>query len=89
MDDFDNWFMLLSKVPYMSQDELARRAFDAGQLTEREACMREADAAAMPGVPATKGLKLEDAGQLTAYRNGWSHGALEAAERIRKRSNVK
>ena len=41
---FEEWFMLLSKVPYMSHETLARRAFDAGQLVEREACAMACEA---------------------------------------------
>lgn len=36
MDEFTRWLMLLSKVPYMGKEEIARKAFCAGQMAERE-----------------------------------------------------
>lgn len=36
MDDFLRWWMLLSKVPYRSKEEIARLAFDAGMKAEQE-----------------------------------------------------
>lgn len=75
LDDFMRWWMLLSKVPYMTKEEVARKAFYAGQLSERNACISTAQQIDVDSF----GIYPERAVQvIVAYQDA-----------IRKRSNTK
>jgi len=77
MDDaFDTWFMLLSKVPYMAPEQLARLAFDAGRHAEREACANLCKAYA------DRHAKRDDDTKAQAWM------MLQCAAEIRRRSNT-
>lgn len=66
-------------------DEVVRLV-ELAMEEEREACKAEAIASGMFSVASDVGLRINDAGQQSAYINGWSHGAQDVAARIERRS---
>lgn len=42
-DEFTRWWILLSKIPYMGKEEIARRAWSAAYARMREKCANECE----------------------------------------------
>jgi hypothetical protein len=88
MDDFTKWWMMLSKVPYMTPEEIARRAWGAATISEREACAKVCDDDANKmETEAQNAIENGEHDEVSAIRStAWKLSV--AANRIRARSNA-